>query len=404
MSNFLSQEEIDALLNSPDLVEEDGSQNDSQGDTQNEFQNDPKDDARNTQDYLPAELDLSTTEQDALGEIGNISMGSAATALSQLLGQRVNITTPNVTITSSQELTETFQVPYMLIEVSYTEGLRGTNLLVIKVSDAAIIADLMMGGDGKNPSIELSELQASAVGEAMNQMMGSAATSMSTIFQKPIVISPPIVKSINTQKDPIPFPWDNNERIVVVYFKMEIGSLVNSGIMQILPLSVAKEETGILLGTSTSSPAATPETIQETITTEPIQETMPTPPSSFEESPMDENAASSEMAGGYYSTGPSLSRNQSNLAGESTKNLELILDVPLNISVILGKTKKPIKEVLNLIPGSIVELEKYAEEPVEILVNGTLIAHGEVVVVNEYFGVRITSIDSPVQRLNNLRK
>lgn len=374
MSNFLSQEEIDALLNSPDVL------------------------PANQNEVNPNQPDLlSDFEKDALGEIGNISMGTAATALSQLLNQRVNITTPKIKITTGEELANSFEVPYMIIDVNFTEGLQGSNLLIIKVSDAAIISDLMMGGDGSNPNLEMTELHASAVGEAMNQMMGSAATSMSTIFQKSVIISPPTITAVNFQQDSVSFPWDINEKIVVVSFKMEIGNLINSEIMQVLPAVIAKEETSMLLGTA---PAAAPAVEDAAAGADHGSEEV------FSQEEIDQllagvgNLAPPEPA----VRDPLPPQVPPSITVDGPKNIELILDVPLNISVILGRTKKPIKEVLNLIPGSIVELEKLADEPVEILVNGTLIAHGEVVVVNESFGVRIIAIDSPVQRLNNLRK
>ncbi|KPC99924.1 CheY-P phosphatase CheC [Geobacillus sp. BCO2] len=130
---------------------------------------------------------LSPLEQDALGEIGNISFGSSATALSMLLNQKVEITTPSVSIIERTSVADEFPQPYVAIQVNYTEGLLGTNLLVIKQQDAAIIADLMLGGDGTAADGPLGEIQLSAVQEAMNQMMGSAATSMSTVFGKRLI-------------------------------------------------------------------------------------------------------------------------------------------------------------------------------------------------------------------------
>ena len=127
-----------------------------------------------TEDYL------DEMEKDALGEIGNISFGSSATALSALLGQKVEITTPTISVVDKKALEEEFIHPYVAVKVDYTVGLSGMNLLVIKQSDAAIIADLMLGGDGIEPNMDLGEIHLSAVQEAMNQMMGSAATSMST--------------------------------------------------------------------------------------------------------------------------------------------------------------------------------------------------------------------------------
>ena len=183
---MLSQEEIEALLRGETLE-------DKLVDT---MTNDIKtDDVNNIEDYL------SPMEQDALGEVGNISFGSSATALSALLGQKVDITTPSLSMINRNKLEEEFPHPYVAIQVEYTIGLSGMNLLVIKQSDAAIIADLMLGGDGLNPKPELGEIQLSAVQEAMNQMMGSAATSMSTVFNKKVDISPPTIDLMNISQN-----------------------------------------------------------------------------------------------------------------------------------------------------------------------------------------------------------
>lgn len=353
MSEFLSQEEIDALLKGE----------------------------------LPGSSptqDLTEEEKDALGEIGNISMGSAATVLSQILNRKVLITTPSTRVTTPEELFASFQIPYVIVEVNFTEGLEGSNLLILKAKDAAVIANLMMGGSGQVDKEELDEIETSALGEAMNQMMGSAATSMSTIFNRGVKISPPQVISIGFPQESFTAPWPPSEPIVVVSFKMEIVDLLQSEIMQVMPVEVAKQEVGMLLGTSSpaeamgSSPEASPP--PETVTPAP-----PSPPSAS-------------------SFGETATQRPPQVFGSTPRNLELILDVPLDIEVVLGSTTKSIKEILSLGPGSIVELDKMADEPVEILVNGTLIAWGEVVVVNENFGVRITNILDPYERINHLRK
>ncbi|MBE3580456.1 MAG: flagellar motor switch phosphatase FliY [Thermoanaerobacteraceae bacterium] len=354
MSEFLSQEEIDALLGAGVA----GS---------------------------PPPADLTEEEKDALGEIGNISMGSAATALSQILNRKVLITTPNTRVTTPEELFASFQMPYVIIEVNFTEGLSGSNLLIIKTRDAAVIADLMMGGSGQVEQQELDELQKSAVAEAMNQMIGTAATSMSTIFNRSVKISPPQVTPVNFTLESFASPWPAGDPIAVVSFRMEIEGLVESEIMQVMPVEVAKEAVGMLLSSSAVSPAGeSPEDEGQ----------VNAAPGAHEEAPP--YAAGAPAASGESNRPPQV-------YGATPRNLELILDVPLDIEVVLGTTVKPIKEILNLGPGSIVELEKMSDEPVEILVNGTLIAQGEVVVVNESFGVRITNILDPYERLNNLR-
>lgn len=215
---MLSQEEIDALLNGTANLED-----------------------ASAKDSLRVEDYLDSMERDALGEIGNISFGSSATALSTLLSQKVEITTPEVSIVRHDKLADEFPHPYVAIQVKYTEGFSGVNVLVIKQSDAAIIADLMLGGTGENPSSELDEIHLSAVQEAMNQMMGSAATSMSTVFNKRIDISPPAVSLLNILEGEGTDKLPDQDLLVKVSFRIMIGSLIDSQIMQLLPLSFAKK-------------------------------------------------------------------------------------------------------------------------------------------------------------------
>ena len=216
--DMLSQDEIDALL---------------RGSAEPEEETEERKEI-NSNDYI------SSMEEDALGEIGNISFGSSATALSTLLNQKVEITTPKVTIIDKNYLEEEFPHPYVAIQVQYTEGFSGVNLLVIKQSDASIIADLMLGGDGKNPSGDLGEIQLSAVQEAMNQMMGSAATSMSTVFSKKVDISPPSIDLMYIPQGEGEENLPDQDLLVKVSFTLKIGDLIDSSIMQLLPLGFAK--------------------------------------------------------------------------------------------------------------------------------------------------------------------
>ncbi|SMB94150.1 flagellar motor switch protein FliN/FliY [Thermanaeromonas toyohensis ToBE] len=362
MSEFLSQEEIDALLKGE----------------------------------LPPSTpmqDLTEEEKDALGEIGNISMGSAATALSQILNRKVLITAPSTRVTTPEELFASFQIPYMIVEVNFTEGLSGSNLLILKARDAAVIANLMMGGSGQVDKEKLDEIEESALGEAMNQMMGSAATSMSTIFNRGVKISPPRVVSIDFPQESFASPWPPGEPIVVVSFKMEIVDLLESEIMQVMPVEVAKQEVGMLLTPTPSAPTAASSATSQ-----------PSPVAGSQSSPPPETKTPAPAPPPPSSSSVETNTRPPQVFGGTPRNLELILDVPLDIEVVLGSTIKSIKEILSLGPGSIVELDKMADEPVEILVNGTLIAWGEVVVVNENFGVRITNILDRYERITHLRK
>lgn len=284
-------------------------------------------------------------------------------------------------------------------------GISGENILVMKITDAAVIADLMMGGSGAdNHSTELSEIQLSAVSEAMNQMIGSAATSMATMFNRRINISPPDSRIWNDSTESLAKDIKEDEDVVLVSFKLTIGKLVDSSIMQVLPLSTAKNIVSIMMGKETPS-----EEKEEPAAAEPVkdvpaavieknsEEQQKTPKTE----PQTERVPESKVEVHQAAFKP-LAANQHQ--GGNPKNLDLILDVPLEISVVLGRTKKSIKDVLNLGTGSLVELDKLAEEPVEILVNGKKVAYGEVVVVDENFGVRITSIVSNSDRIKSLSK
>ncbi|PAD21110.1 flagellar motor switch phosphatase FliY [Terribacillus saccharophilus] len=373
--NMLSQEEIDALLNGT------------------------SDNSNSTDDeQLLPEEDLNSMEVDALGEIGNISFGSSATTLSTLLNQKVDITTPKTAVINRSELYDKFPQPNVAIEVSYTEGFAGANLFVIKQSDAAIIADLMLGGDGNTPAEEFNEIHQSAVQEAMNQMMGAAATSMSTVFSKKIDISPPSIAlmdlSAGTGAEKLP----EDEQLVSVSFDLKIGNLIDSSIMQLLSTEFAKDMVNELLHPAPEEPEAAavpqqpaPSQPQPTIQEAPMQTMQQTaPPRPAPPAPNVQQAAFTSFD--TPATPPA----------EQPRNLDLLMDIPLKVSVELGRTKRTIKEILELSVGSVVELDKLAGEPVDIHVNDKLIAKGEVVVIEENFGVRVTDILSQTDRLKSI--
>jgi flagellar motor switch protein FliN/FliY len=400
---MLSQDEIDALLKGTSDIED---------------------------EVFPLSIDdyLSMMELDALGEIGNISFGSSATALSTLLNQKVDITTPTVTLIERGHIAEEFPHPYVAIQVQYTEGFSGINMLVIKQSDAAIIADLMLGGDGENPSDLLGEIQLSAVQEAMNQMMGSAATSMSTIFSKKVDISPPSIDLLNFLNGVGENAIPDEDLFAKISFRLRVGNLIDSSIMQLLPLEFAKGLVSELLnGTSESEPTdiKTQKVLSDPVTNIPNQE-----PASFQDTRSDRSAneiygqsghqtqpanqmpnvpqhfgVSSVPTGQPVNVQPAsfTSFQPYQLQESETKNLSMLMDIPLQITVELGRTKRSVKDILELSSGSIIELDKLAGEPVDILVNSRLIAKGEVVVIDENFGVRVTDIMSQSERLNKIR-
>ncbi|MCW2277932.1 flagellar motor switch phosphatase FliY [Heliophilum fasciatum] len=506
-SGVLSQEEIDALLRGAEIPE---------GDTENEL------------DY--SHLDFTDMEKDVIGEISNISMGTAATTLSTLLGRKVDITTPQVSVTSRSDIEKDHPAYFVVVDVKYTAGLEGNNVLIIHQKDVAVIVDLMMGGDGTAPPVDLTELHFSAISEAMNQMMGSASTSMATMLNKKIDISPPDLNYINLATEKLEYPI--GDPIVKVSFRMVIEGLVDSELMQIYPIPFAKMLVRGLIG-DPSEPGMGAEEI-------PVSTAMPEVPGMMPEAPGMMPGAPGMMPGapgmmpgapgmmpgapgmmpgapgmmpgapgmmpgapgmmpgapgmmpgapgmmpgapgmmpgapgmmpgapgmmpgapgmmpgapgmmpgapgmmpgapgmmpgapsgmgsypgwgypppayGNYPPSPSpmpvpppvpvqpvqFTPLQEQATGKDLTNLGLIMDVPLQVTVELGKAKKTIRDILELGPGSVIELDKLAGEPVDILVNGKLVAKGEVVVIDENFGVRITDIVQPMERILNLQ-
>lgn len=393
MSNgFLSQDEINSLIHGDDSLDTT---------TENEAKS----------------KELNDIEKDLLGEIGNISMGSASTALNQLINQTVDITTPVVSLTTLREIKESFDTPNIVLDVKYVSGIVGRNILIMRNRDAAVIASLMMGGDGKieNEVDDLSEIEISAVQESMNQMIGSAATAMATMLAREVNISPPNSKVWKDTKDIITDTIPEDETIVRVNFRMKIGDLVDSNIMQVLPFDTAKRIVKIMMGEENTDSSEEPinENIPEMFT-KPIEEP--------EQTVQQSNTQTVQYSEPQYNSAPQYSTPQQSrpvevhnasfqslggsgsVQGDMPRNIDLIMDVPLDISVVLGRSRKSIKEILDLATGSLIELDKLAEEPVEILVNGKKIAYGEVVVVDENFGVRITNIISSAERIESLRK
>ncbi len=373
----LSQAEIDALLNQGTL---------------------------NPQPAADSEL-LSEQERDILGEIGNISFGSAATALSTLLQQRVEITTPEVTLHRAEDLGDEFPRPYVMVSVEYTAGIEGTNALAIEMPDAKTIADLMLGGDGSNVQGELHELHLSAVAEAMNQMMGGAATSLSTIFNRAINISPPTVNLIDfSSTDGVNIGFTG--WVVAVAFRLRVGSLIDSKIMQFIPVGFAHDMAQLVMDVQgIEKEAAAP--VQSAAEPVPEARAVAPPPELFVHTAEAEVSATLTSIPGGQSSQPAVQSPASSAKSiqmpqftafddtlspsKAMPNLALIMDVTLNVTVELGRTKRAIKDILEMTPGSIVELDKLAGEPVDILVNNRRIATGEVVVIDENFGVRVTA-------------
>lgn len=431
--DMISQEEIDALLNGG-LAGADGGDKPAESAAAPEAapaaaptEGAPAGDTSEEDSSQFAGV-LTDPEKDALGEIGNISMGSAATTLSVLLGHKVNITTPSVAVATMSIIKEHYPLPYLIVEVGYTTGIDGNNVLAIQAHDAAIIADLMMGGDGTNPDANIGEIAMSAVGEAMNQMMGTVATSLSTMFNKKIDISPPKVNLIDlSTEEKVTEIVGQDEPVVRVSFRMEVDGFIDSEIMQILPVHVAKEMVESLMGGSTveesaapaaAAPQPTPAPAPAAPQPTPAPVAPPTPSPAPQPQPVPQPTAAPQYAAPAQSYAPpQMAQPAASVPVQPVQftplasgpvpvndaNIGLILDVPLQVTVELGRTSKSIKEILELTNGSIVELDRLAGEPVDIMVNGKYLAKGEVVVIDENFGVRITDIASPAERAVKLQ-
>lgn len=382
-NHMLSQEEIDALLNMNSQTQE--------------------------------ELDF-----DALGEIGNIAMGSAATTLSTLLQDKVSITVPTVRHTTARDLENIYPLPFVAVEVEYTRGLQGKNVLVIEENDAKIISNLMMGGDGTALPDTLDEMCLSAVAEAMNQMMGSAATSMSTVFEYAVQISPPVAYHMDLKRVDFQSIFDFDAGMLSISFKMKVGSLIDSTIMLLLTpdfagkmvrrlkstMDHAKNDAGSVAGAGGYNPPKKPACTKAAI-----------PPSGATGAKATQTYSHQRQA--YQQEKEKETRSKasiepvtvrqvqfSELSDDNHKvntNIDFILDVPLQLTVELGRTRKTVGDILEMGSGTVIELDKLAGEPVDLLVNGKLIAKGEVVVIDENFAVRVTDIISVVDRVHKLQ-
>ncbi len=381
MNDMLSQEEIDALLKGEE----------------------PSKDTKNEE-----EIEFTEEEKDAIGEIGNISMGTAATTLSTLLGHKVSITTPRVEAMSVEEITKEYPLPFIAVDVKYKEGIEGTNLLILKQRDVKVITNLMMGQgpeveDGTEP---LSDVHLSAIGEAMNQMIGSASTSLSEMFNRKIDINPPKAFEMDLSSEQFDAYISEDVNIYAkISFSMKIGDFIDSEIMQLIPMGFAREMIEILLGGPKEEEAVA------------SKEERPEPEKA-EPQPQQKSSATQAQAAAAYSQPKEQKKEKpqervnvqpaqfqsfdESSTNHEPENISLIRDVPLKVTVELGRTVKKIQDVLDFGPGTIIELDKLVGEPLDILVNGQYVAKGEVVVIDENYGMRVTDIVKPEKRIGKL--
>ncbi|WP_448163850.1 flagellar motor switch protein [Bacillus thuringiensis] len=302
---------------------------------------------------------LTQEEKDVLGEIANISIGSASTVLSTLLNQPVTISTPNVEAINVRHY-DGVPVPFVILNVDFVEGLKNENVFVFTKDVALTMVDLMMMGTGEvDPEKELTELELSGIKEIMNQMMGHAATAMSEMFQEKMDMTPPNVKFV-TLKEEMEYLGESMEvdELVQITFNLEIGDLLQSKMYQILPISEAKEMVRRLLYPMVEEEEIATEEIEEEKIVEPVVQ-----PIEFKEV--------KQMEPVYMDT-------------------SILQNVEMNVKFVFGSTVKTIQDILSLQENEAVVLDEDIDEPIRIYVNDILVAYGELVNVDGFFGVKVT--------------
>jgi flagellar motor switch protein FliN/FliY len=405
MSSNISQEEINAMLGLNEAAAEETEQPADLASFLSGGSGAADDSVRDVSDYLTPE------EVDLLGEIGNICMGAVATTMYSLLDRRVSITTPRVEVYLTYEVMSVYKTPFVIVDVRYVEGIEGKNVLMLKEQDALLITDLLMGGEGLvEEGTELSEIHMSAISEIMNQMIGASATSLSNMLGRAVNISPPVSEWIDANSD-VSGRLDSSELVVKISFDMEIEGLLKSQLLQLMPYQMGKDmaqkmmevqrkdtEVAAALKPSLTAPPPAPAADPPAATPPAPTPPAPAPAPAMQPSPPPPPAyappayaAPAKLVDVSPASYPAFdSQKPAEAAGG--KGLDMVADIPLQVSVELGKTKKTISEILEFGLGTIVVLEKTAGEHVEVLVNGKLIANGEVVVIDENYGVRITEI------------
>lgn len=324
---------------------------------------------------------LSHVEIDTIGEIMNISMGAAATAVSTMLDRQVVITTPKVAVTDIDTFSYEGLEPATGIEIEYVRGLYGSNYLIMKVSDVKMLVGFLIGETDEEEGEGLNEMSLSAISEIMNQMMGSSSTALAAFFGKDINISTPRHFEANKIRDLIHISSD--QQIVSVSFRLKIEGSIDSEFITVLPISFTKELVRNAMGIDDDTEDSSLQTDEQPQSDQPA-----------EPAPVGKKTEVKPYNFNDFSNRELLREKQ------NRSNFELILGVPLDVTVQIGSAMRQVKDILNIRHGTILELDKQAGEPVDIIANGQLIARGTVVVVNDNFGVRITEIVSSKEGVN----
>lgn len=340
---------------------------------------------------------LTAEEIDIIGEIMNISMGSAATAISQMLDKQVVITTPKVTSSILNAVDYSNLEPAMIVKITYVEGLSGTSIMVFRQSDMQLILSQLMGTMG-SPTTDFvfDEFAMSAACEVMNQMMGSSATALSSFLGKTVNISTPTADVLDSEHTfAAAMPIAEDENIVSVLFNLDINGIMSSEFISVMTYELAKELVSQFIVTQAPEPVA-PAPVRQSAPQMPQQQIVTSQPKRKEPA-YHQEVNVKKIAVPKFSTSDPTS------GGSLGKgNLDLIMNVPLDVSIEIGKAKRKIKDIMEYSKGSVIELEKQAGAPVDIIVNGQLIARGDIVVIDENFAVRITEIVNTKELLNTL--
>lgn len=440
---------------------------------------------------------------DAIGEIFNISLGSSATAVSNMLARRVDITTPTVSVVSAKDFTLGDLQPAIGVKIDYVAGLSGSNIMLLKRSDVRAIVDILMGSTTKDEDFEINELNMSAICEVMNQMMGAASTAMSDFLNRMVNISTPQAFEIGSLEEFVEKYFPSNGMLVVVRFKFSVEDAVESEFMSALSMDLVRE---LLKGfgiegedvgmgaepepapapAAQSAAAAEPELSSgsgASLSQEEIEKLMaqnfaeeqaaqqnasPQPAVSAEQPAQPQVAAtpapqqpvaaapaqqtpvqqpvaqaqqgvpqampqmSSEMQQQYAAMPyppygmqmpyppmyymppqqqaapepktikttkpamPKFEEHATSLNEEQESNLDLLMSVPVDVAVEIGRTRRRVKDILNYTKGSLVVLDRLAGDRADLYVNGKCIAKGDIVVVDDNFGLRIAEIIEPL--------
>ncbi len=364
---------------------------------------------------------LTEMEKDVIGEVMNISMGAAATAMSTILDKKVNITTPRIETLPVDEFEFSYLEPVVGVLIKYIEGIDGTNILLLREEDLKKILGHLLSMD-PSEMVELDEISLSAICEIMNQMMGSSASALASFLGQVVNISPPEV--LDTTENVKQLFSLNGDSLVSIKFNLSIDGLVESEFISAMDPPLAKEIVKRSFGASDMDeatevepemqpaaaasapvPEAPPVQAAPSAPAEPAQTAPPlyaeptayTAPPAYAaptetRAPVIEQAPKQQVHATPYSYKPLGVEKMAADLGIDDNNLELIMSVPIQITVELGKTKKKIKDIAELTVGNIVELNRQAGDQVDVVANGRLIARGDVVVVDDNYSVRITEI------------